>query len=68
MGAFVHLIAEIVCLVGRGPRDRLDVFAGDAEVAELDVAQLRELTDGAVVGGDLRKLLADVHLLSPSVW
>ena len=36
-------------LVRSSTRNRLDVFAGDAEVAELVVAQQVQLTDGAVV-------------------
>ena len=47
------------CLVGSGLGDGLDVIASDAEVAQLDVAELGQLTDGALVGGILGDLLAE---------
>ena len=46
-------------LVGSGLGDGLDIVASDAEVTQLDVGQLVQLTDGALVGGKLRDLLAE---------
>ena len=47
------------CLVGSGLGDGLDVIAGDAEVTELDVGELVQLANGALVSGILGDLLAE---------